>query len=149
LCPLPSLPTDEHIWTAADLEELQAVAREILRHCPGIRNFALSGELGAGKTALVRAFCQQLGLDTAGLSSPSFGIAHEYGPEPLVFHLDLYRLRDPSELQGIGLERYLDGPEYCFIEWPQLAEGWLDSDTAQIALSVGPGAVRTIVLRKG
>ncbi len=146
---MPSSPTDELIWTAADLDELQTVAADILAHCPGIRNFALSGELGAGKTALVRAFCRQLGLNEAGLSSPSFGIAHEYGPEPLVFHLDLYRLRDEAELQGIGLERYLDGPEYCFIEWPELARGWLDSETAFVALRVGPDAVRTIALRKG
>jgi len=123
-------------WRAAVPGDLDAIARDILSSCAISRKFALYGTLGAGKTALVRAFCRQLGLAEAELSSPSFALANEYGPIPLVFHLDLYRIKQPQELFDLGLERYLDGPEYCFLEWPELAEPWLDRDTVRLHLTV-------------
>lgn len=123
-------------WRAKVPGDLDAVAQDILSSCAISRKFALYGTLGAGKTALVRAFCRHLGLAEAELSSPSFALANEYGPDPLVFHLDLYRIKQPQELFDLGLERYLDGPEYCFLEWPELAEPWLDRETVRLILTV-------------
>jgi tRNA threonylcarbamoyladenosine biosynthesis protein TsaE len=123
-------------WRTKTLADLDPVAREILDTCATDRKFALYGSLGAGKTALVRAFCRQLGLPEAEISSPSFALANEYGPEPAVFHLDLYRIRQAEELFALGLERYLDGPEYCFIEWPEIAESWLPDHTVSLRISV-------------
>jgi len=127
--PLPS-------WRAKTPADLDAVARDILVTCAADRKFALYGSMGAGKTALVRAFCRQLGLPEGEISSPSFALANEYGPEPSVFHLDLYRIKQPDELFALGLERYLDGPEYCFVEWPEVAEAWLPGNAVRLHISV-------------
>lgn len=135
-------------WRAADPAELDEIALQMLSYCAKDRKFALYGNLGAGKTALIKACCRSLGLSNKELSSPSFAIAHEYGPKPVVFHLDLYRLKTVDELKGIGLEQYLDGPEYCFIEWPEIAESWLDSSVIRINIDLDAEGARLIRLQK-
>lgn len=112
---------------------------------PEARVFALHGELGAGKTTLIKGFCAALGVKDQA-SSPSFAIVNEYraaGGEP-VYHFDLYRLKDAPELEGIGFEEYLDSGAYCFIEWPELAEGLLPPDTIHIRLLVEPSGARMV-----
>lgn len=126
-------------------EEATEIARLILQSHAERRVFALVGELGAGKTTLIKGFCTALGVADQ-TSSPSFAIVNEYrgaAGEP-VYHFDLYRLRDAGELEGIGFEEYVDSGAYCFIEWPELAEGRLPPDAVEVALEVSPGGVRTI-----
>jgi tRNA threonylcarbamoyladenosine biosynthesis protein TsaE len=55
------------------------------------------------------------------MSSPSFGIVHQYGQDPIVYHFDLYRLQSATELREIGMDDYLDSPHWIFIEWPEIA----------------------------
>lgn len=84
----------------------------------------LSGDLGAGKTELVKGLAR--GLGTAGqVHSPSFALVHEYGGGRLpLFHLDLYRLETPSQIRGAGLEEYFNAPAgVTVVEW---AERWSD-----------------------
>ena len=81
----------------------------------------LKGELGSGKTTLVKALCQQLGVMDP-VSSPTFSLVQEYhspsrGP---VYHMDLYRLKAPNDLEQIGFEEYIDSGNICLIEWPDL-----------------------------
>jgi tRNA threonylcarbamoyladenosine biosynthesis protein TsaE len=107
----------------------------ILQAYPAARVFAFHGELGAGKTTLIKAFCTALGVGDH-TSSPSFSIVNEYrtaSGEP-VYHFDLYRLRSPRELLDIGFEEYVDSGHYCFIEWPEMAEGLLPADALQLRL---------------
>ena len=84
----------------------------------------VEGNLGSGKTFLVKAFCQLVNtVDSA--SSPSFAIMHHYqGPQP-VNHFDFYRLHNESELDQLGWEEMLNQGAITFIEWPQLIEGHL------------------------
>ncbi|MBK7270131.1 MAG: tRNA (adenosine(37)-N6)-threonylcarbamoyltransferase complex ATPase subunit type 1 TsaE [Flavobacteriales bacterium] len=86
------------------------------------RVFALHGDLGAGKTTLIKAFCSVLGVKDR-TSSPSFAIVNEYQRDTgeALYHFDLYRLKAAEELEGIGFNEYLDSGAYCFIEWPELA----------------------------
>ncbi len=80
---------------------------------------ALYGELGAGKTCLVRGLAQGLGLEKELVSSPSFSLINEYpGPLPL-FHMDCYRLGREEEFEELGLEEYFDGPGISIIEWAE------------------------------
>ena len=125
--------------------EAPDIARLILQSHADHRVFALHGELGAGKTTLIKAFCQALGV-TDATSSPSFAIVNEYrtaSGEP-VYHFDLYRLRDARELLDIGFEEYLDSGAYCFIEWPELAEDRLPLDVLHVTIEVADSGVRTI-----
>jgi tRNA threonylcarbamoyladenosine biosynthesis protein TsaE len=80
---------------------------------------ALHGELGAGKTCLVRGLARGLGLEENQVASPSFSLINEYpGPLPL-FHIDCYRLHLEEEIEELGLEEYMDGPGITIIEWAE------------------------------
>lgn len=123
------------------------VARMILDSYPDKRIFTFTGDLGAGKTTLIKGFCEALGVKE-GTSSPSFAIVNEYvGQEGKIYHFDLYRLKHEDELEGIGFTEYLDSGAYCCIEWPDLARALLPNDTIDLQLIVGPGQHRTISIR--
>lgn len=110
-------------------------ARMILQAYPAARVFAFHGELGAGKTTLVKAFCTALGVGDH-TSSPSFAIVNEYraGSGDPVYHFDLYRLKDAGELEAIGFTEYVDSGHYCFLEWPELAQDLLPAGTLHLRL---------------
>lgn len=122
-----------------------AVARMILQSCADRRIFTFSGDLGAGKTTLIKGFCEALGVKES-TSSPSFSIVNEYRTEDgrTVNHFDLYRIGDPRELEEIGFLEYIDSGDHCFIEWPGIAQDLFPSGTIAIQLSIGPGQHRTI-----
>lgn len=115
------------------------------------RKVALYGDMGAGKTTLVNAFCTFLGVQEH-TSSPTFSLINEYryvdgdGMPSFVHHLDLYRLNRIEELLDIGMEDLLDDPWYCFIEWPQLAEPLLPPDTVKIQLEILSETARRILI---
>lgn len=95
----------------------------------------LAGDLGAGKTTLVRAICTGYGV-TEDVTSPTFALIHEYrGGRSRVFHLDLYRLRDPSELVQLGWDELLAEPALILIEWPERAGGFVPAGHVPITLA--------------
>ncbi|MFT3886485.1 MAG: tRNA (adenosine(37)-N6)-threonylcarbamoyltransferase complex ATPase subunit type 1 TsaE [Flavobacteriales bacterium] len=128
-------------------EEAGELAAAMLHACPERRVFTFQGELGAGKTTLIKALCSELGV-AEGTSSPSFSIVNEYrtNDNKRVYHFDLYRLRDASELDGIGFTEYLDSGDYCFVEWPELARETLPADAVTVRLRVATDGDRTIEL---
>ena len=77
----------------------------------------LKGELGAGKTVFVRGLAEALGLDMDTVNSPSYTIVNEYLGERPLFHFDLYRVQDPSELYEIGWDDYLQRQGLIVVEW--------------------------------
>lgn len=123
------------------------IARVILQGYPEARLLAFHGDLGAGKTTLIKAMGQELGVADA-MSSPTFALVNEYrsGAGDPVYHFDLYRLKDAAELDAIGFSEYVDSGNYCFIEWPQLAEELLPPGTLHVTLEEGANGVRLISL---
>ena len=123
------------------------IARVILQGYPEARLLAFHGDLGAGKTTLIKAMGQVLGVADA-MSSPTFALVNEYrsGTGDPVYHFDLYRLKDAAELDAIGFSEYVDSGNYCFIEWPQLAEELLPPGTLHVTLEEGANGVRLISL---
>ena len=83
---------------------------------------ALTGELGSGKTCMVRGIAQGVGLSPEKVSSPTFTIIQEYDSHPSIVHVDLYRLENPSEIEDIGLSSYFDTNHVVIIEWADRAE---------------------------
>jgi len=96
---------------------------------------ALYGELGAGKTTMVKGICAGLGV-TETVKSPSFVIVTEYMGRLPVYHIDLYRLESPLALDGMGLDSYFGGEGVCLVEWAERAERLLPAAAVRIRLTV-------------
>lgn len=106
----------------------------------------LAGDLGAGKTTLVQAIARGIGV-IEPVTSPTYALVHEYAsPRGAVHHLDLYRLRDPSQLVQLGWDDLLHGGGIVLVEWPERAEGSLPSGVRALTLAHVPGrpAVRRL-----
>ena len=103
----------------ADTERIGRAIGQVLR---GGEVIALTGELGTGKTCMVRGIAQGVGLSPEKVSSPTFTIIQEYDSHPSIVHVDLYRLENPSEIEDIGLSSYFDTNHVVIIEWADRAE---------------------------
>lgn len=111
-------------WESYTLADLPNVAKEMLtslQEAP--RVWLFRGQMGAGKTTLSKELLKQIGIDE-NVQSPTFSLVNEYQTKSgeIVYHFDLYRLKNIQEALAIGIEEYLDSGNYCFIEWPEQAE---------------------------
>lgn len=105
----------------ADEADTLRLGRELANECSGDCTIFLKGELGAGKTTLVRGFLRGLGFLSA-VKSPTYTFVESYEIEHRsIFHFDLYRLKDPDELEWIGIRDYFSKPAIRLIEWPEKA----------------------------
>jgi tRNA threonylcarbamoyladenosine biosynthesis protein TsaE len=126
-------------------DALDDAARKLIDIYSGSRIFAIYGEMGAGKTTLIKAICRALEVDDV-TSSPSFGIIHEYRTRPgdSIYHFDFYRIENIEEVFDIGYEEYLFSGDYCFLEWPELVENILPDETVRLSLRVKDDGVRVL-----
>jgi len=103
--------------------ETEALGERLGRKVPGGLVIGLSGDLGAGKTQLVRGIARGLGI-AARIHSPTFTLVHEYsGGRLRLFHLDLYRLETPAQIRSAGLEEFLQPAGVTVIEWAERMAG--------------------------
>lgn len=117
-------------FIASDIIDLQPIAKYLCNQSHS-NVICFKGELGAGKTTLIKSLCHFLN-STDEVSSPTFSLINEYVyPKGSIYHFDLYRLNDIDELMDIGIEDYLSSGQYCLIEWPEIA---LDSVLNQYIL---------------
>ena len=123
------------VYESYSLSDNQKIAKKILNLYENDRLFAFFGYLGAGKTTLIKAFCEILGVREA-VSSPTFTLIHEYlADHESVYHFDFYRLKREEEAQELGIEEYFDSGSYCFVEWPEKIGEFLPNEHVQILLS--------------
>lgn len=96
----------------------------------------LIGQLGAGKTRLVRATATALGADPSSVNSPTFVLIQEYFGDLPVYHFDTYRLRDVRAFADLGAEEYFSGDGVCFVEWADRVASELPRDVLRIEVTV-------------
>ena len=104
---------------SSSLDDLGEIALKILEFGKGCNIFAFYGDLGAGKTTLIREICRILGV-TGEINSPTFSIVNEYEiPGEIIYHFDFYRIKNEGELYDMGYEEYFFSGHQCLIEWPE------------------------------
>lgn len=119
-----------------------SLGRTLGRALRGGEVLGLIGELGAGKTALVKGIAEGLNVPASAVTSPTFVLIHEYqGRMPLI-HVDLYRLRSPAEAETLGLHEYFHWPAVTVIEWADRFPALLPEDHLVVRLTHGRSTVR-------
>jgi len=130
-----------------NLAELDATATSILSFAPNNRVFLFYGDMGAGKTTLIKSLCKALGV-TDNISSPTFAIVNEYrAVNNTVYHFDFYRLKTETEAMDMGFEEYLYSGNYCFIEWPEKIPELLPENYISINIQVVADGARYITVK--
>ncbi len=126
---------------------LSKVAEAVLRASHGKGVVAFFGEMGAGKTTLIREICAQLGVaDT--VTSPTFALVNRYDTsdgEP-VYHFDFYRIEKLEEAFDLGYDEYFDSGALCLVEWPEKIESLLPDDALTVRLTVTGPTSRIITI---
>ncbi|MGO4771396.1 tRNA (adenosine(37)-N6)-threonylcarbamoyltransferase complex ATPase subunit type 1 TsaE [Flavobacterium sp. W22_SRS_FK3] len=114
------------------LDQIQEVAAQIIAQNPK-KIILFNGEMGVGKTTLIKQLCKTLGVkDTT--SSPTFSLVNEYytSNNQIVYHFDFYRLNKETEALDMGVDDYLYSGNWCFIEWSEKIENLLPEETSTI-----------------
>lgn len=125
------------VFIIDSLKNIDAVASDLLEFFGQQKVFAFYGELGVGKTTLIKALCSQLGVKK-GIKSPTFSIINTYYTdknEP-VYHFDCYRIENKQEFIDIGYDEYIYSEHYCFIEWADKVESLLPDDIVKLKISI-------------
>ncbi len=120
---------------------MSAVADEIIRIGSNIPIWTFEGNLGAGKTTLIKILAKKLGIIDP-ISSPTFSYVNEYDHK--IFHFDCYRLQSVEEALDFGLEEYLESGKMCWIEWPQIIESIIPYPKLEIVIEHAQNFSRNI-----
>ena len=128
------------------LDQIQETAEEILAQNPK-KIILFNGEMGVGKTTLIKQLCKSLGVQDA-TSSPTFSLVNEYYTtnNQIVYHFDFYRLNKETEALDMGVDDYLYSGNWCFIEWSEKIENLLPEETSTINISLLEDGKRSLEL---
>ena len=131
-----------------DLNEIDKISKIILDNIKHINIVLLKGDLGSGKTTLIKSILKKLGVNDE-IKSPTFSIVNEYDhPSGPIYHFDLYRIEKIDELDVIGFEEYIDNCNICFIEWPEVGMEKIFGNYMQINLGHIDDNKREILITK-
>ena len=129
------------------LRDLPDAAEAILAQAGDHRVVAFYGEMGAGKTTLIRAICDRLGV-TDAVSSPTFALVNHYVGDGgrNIYHFDFYRFDRLEEAFDLGYDEYFDSDALCLVEWPEKIEPLLPDDTLNVRIDVTGPTSRTVTI---
>lgn len=130
------------------LNDIDDFAQNFWKAVPHIKVFAFHGQMGAGKTTIISALCRTKGV-TSAPSSPTFSIINEYaytenGKEKVLYHIDLYRLKDMEEVLQTGVADCIDSGSICFVEWPEIAPSLFDEAAMHVFIEAADNNKRLI-----
>ncbi|ABQ05928.1 tRNA (adenosine(37)-N6)-threonylcarbamoyltransferase complex ATPase subunit type 1 TsaE [Flavobacterium johnsoniae] len=118
------------------LDQIQEAAEQIIASKPK-KIILFNGEMGVGKTTLIKQLCKSLGVEDA-TSSPTFSLVNEYytSNNQIVYHFDFYRLNKETEALDMGVDDYLYSGNWCFIEWSEKIANLLPEETSTITIEL-------------
>ena len=130
------------------VQELEKAVEKIIEFADEQKVWTFLGEMGAGKTTLIKAIAQQFNVED-NVHSPTFSIVNEYGNyrDDVFYHFDFYRIKNEVEVMDIGIDEYFDSDNICFIEWPQKIPSLLPEKHFQIELKITSDTGREIKLQ--
>lgn len=128
-------------------KNLNKVAKEIIDYSSEQHIWIFYGEMGSGKTTLIKAIAHQLAIED-NVHSPTFSIVNEYGnlQDEVFYHFDFYRIKNEIEAMDIGIDEYFDSGNLCFIEWPQKIPSLLPEKYLKVDLKITSDTGREINL---
>ena len=129
------------------LDQLEEVAKQIIAQNPH-KVIIFHGEMGVGKTTLIKQLCKSLGV-TEATSSPTFSLVNEYqaNDNQLVYHFDFYRLKNEIEAMDMGVDDYLYSGNWCFIEWSEKIPNLLPDDYSEITIKISDNGNRHLIFQ--
>jgi tRNA threonylcarbamoyladenosine biosynthesis protein TsaE len=118
------------------VEQLKEVAEQILAQNPK-KIILFNGEMGVGKTTLIKQLCKTLGVEDA-TSSPTFSLVNEYDTvdNKIVYHFDFYRLNKETEALDMGVDDYLYSGNWCFIEWSEKIASLIPEEHSVVTITL-------------
>ncbi len=130
-------------------DELPTVAQQIIDVASDLSVWLFYGEMGAGKTTLIKALCHEWGVEDS-VSSPTFALVNEYqrANGDLMYHFDFYRIEDEEEAIDIGIDEYFYSQRHCLVEWPAKIRNLLPETYLRIDLRANEDQSRTIYLSR-
>jgi tRNA threonylcarbamoyladenosine biosynthesis protein TsaE len=128
------------------IEQLESVAQQIIAQQPQ-KVILFHGEMGVGKTTLIKQLCKTLGVSEA-TSSPTFSLVNEYeiSKNQLVYHFDFYRLKNEMEALDMGADDYFYSGNWCFIEWAEKIPNLIPEDHSVVTIELFPDGKRQLQL---
>jgi tRNA threonylcarbamoyladenosine biosynthesis protein TsaE len=136
------------LLTTTSLTQLPEIASEIITFAANQKIFLFYGEMGAGKTTLIKSLCECLGTAEV-VTSPTFSIVNEYnGSTNKIYHFDFYRLKNQTEALDMGYEEYFYSDAFCFVEWPEKIADLLPDYYISIHIKVTGNNSRQIIIDK-
>ena len=129
------------------LADINTIAKQVIEQAKN-KVILFDAQMGAGKTTLIKAILNNLGVRDA-TSSPTFSLVNEYKikDNQTVYHFDLYRLNDEEEAYDFGIEEYLYSDNWCFIEWPEKAPNLMPKNHSVITITIEPDSNRKLTFK--
>lgn len=126
------------IFEINSIDELSKVSDFLVSMCEKSNIIAFYGNMGAGKTTLIKNLCSKLGVQDE-VNSPTFALVNEYQTDAFdsIFHFDFYRIKSLEEVFDIGYEDYFYGGSLCLLEWPELIDPLMPEHFIKVEITLG------------
>jgi tRNA threonylcarbamoyladenosine biosynthesis protein TsaE len=136
------------LQTEFTIQTIHAIAKQVWEQYHDYKVWAFDAAMGSGKTTFVHALCDVLGV-TDAVGSPTFSIINQYQTKDgqIIYHLDLYRIKDEEEAIQAGIEDVLYSGNYCMVEWPEKISGLMPDNTLQFKIELADEGKRRITVQ--
>ena len=121
---------------AKTIKELDEISKALLEAFGNQKKVVFFGEMGVGKTTLIKSICKALNVQDV-VTSPTFSVVNEYHDKKgkPIYHFDFYRVKSVEEIYDLGYEEYFFTNSYCFVEWPEKALGLLPKERIEVKIT--------------